>query len=297
MKIWKFGLPLALSAAAFLAFGATASIDPNSYLSDVKFLASPELRGRASGSPELEKAAAFLSGKYKEFGLKPATGKNYLQAFPVTTSAQLGKANQLSLVENGKTASLRCPDDYVPFNFSSSGKLAGAVVFAGYGITAPEYNYDDYSGIDAKGKLVMILRHEPQESDEASVFAGKAYTQHAQFMSKASNAKMHGAIGVLLVSDIANHKGEPDDLEKFGIAEGPTDAGIPYLHIKADRVASWFTDAGKNLETISASIDKDLKPQSFAFPAGFTATGQVDVQRLVKTVHNVAAYLPGETDE
>jgi hypothetical protein len=297
MKIWKLGLPVALSAAVFLAFGATPSIDPNNYLNDVKFLASPELRGRASGSPELEKAAAFLSGRYKEFGVKPADGKNYYQAFPVTTSAQLGKSNQLTLGENGRAFSLRCPDDFVPFNFSSSGKVTGGVVFAGYGITAPEYNYDDYAGVDAKGKIVMILRHEPQESDEASVFAGKAYTQHAQFMSKASNAKMHGAIGVLLVNDAANHKDEEDKLEKFGAAEGPSDAGIPYIHMKAERVSRWFADAGKSLDGIVAAIDKDLKPQSFAFPAGFSASGQVDVQRLVKTVHNVAAYIPGETDE
>jgi hypothetical protein len=297
MRIWKYGLPIALAAAAWLAFGATAAIDPKTYQDDVKFLASPELKGRASGSPELEKAAAYLRGKYKDFGIKPADGRDYYQAFPVTTSATLGKANQLSLIENGHPTALRCPGDYVPFNFSSSGKLGGAVVFAGYGITAPEYNYDDYAGIDAKGKLVMVLRHEPQENDDASVFAGKAYTQHAQFMSKASNAKMHGAIGVILVSDTANHKGDPDDLEKFGIAEGPSDAGIPFIHVKAERVASWFADAGKNLETISAAMDKDLKPQSFAFPAGFTVTGNVDVERLVKTVHNVAAYLPGETDE
>ena len=91
----------------------------------------------------------------------------------------------------------------MPFNFSHSGPLAGAVVFAGYGITAPEYHYDDYAGIDVKGKIVIILRHEPQESDEKSVFAGKTYTEHAQFASKASNAKMHGAAGVILVNDVA----------------------------------------------------------------------------------------------
>ena len=71
--------------------------------------------------------------------------------------------------------------------------MRGGVVFAGYGITAPEYNYDDYKGIDVHGKIVLILRHEPQEFDEKSIFDGKVYTQHSQFWSKASNAKMHGA--------------------------------------------------------------------------------------------------------
>ena len=81
----------------------------------------------------------------------------------------------------------------MPFNFSQTGPLAGAVVFAGYGITAPEYHYDDYEGLDVKGKIVLVLRHEPQESDPKSVFEGKTFTQHAQFAAKATNAKIHGA--------------------------------------------------------------------------------------------------------
>ena len=82
--------------------------------------------------------------------------------------------------------------------------MEGGVVFAGYGITAPEYNYDDYAGLDAKGKFVLVLRHEPQEYDEKSVFAGKVYTEHAQFFSKASNAKAHGARRDP-INDIAAH--------------------------------------------------------------------------------------------
>ena len=110
--------------------------------------------------------------------------------------------------------------------------MRGRLVFAGYGITAPEYNYDDYTGIDVNGKIVLILRHEPQEFDEKSVFAGKVYTQHAQFSSKASNAKMHGARGVILMNDRAAHPGEADELEKFGEAAGPGDAGIPFVQVR-----------------------------------------------------------------
>src|SRR6266700_2601269 len=131
--------------AAWVALGATATIDPATYLNDIKFLASPELRGRVTGSPELEKAAAFIAGKYRAFGLKPLDGKSFYQAFPVTTDAQLGKSNRFHFTENGHATSLRIPEDFIPFNFSHSGKLAGTVVFAGYGITAPEYSYDDYA--------------------------------------------------------------------------------------------------------------------------------------------------------
>ena len=278
-------------------YGADAKIDPKLYLDDVKFLASPELKGRATGSPELEKAADFIARKFREFGLKPVDGKSYLQAFRVTTDARLGKQNRFDFVERGHTTVLRCPEDFVPFNYSSSTKLNGGVVFAGYGITAPEYHYDDYAGVDVKGKLVIVLRHEPQENDEHSVFAGKMFTQHAQFVNKAANAKMHGAAGLILVDDRAAHPKEPWELEKFGSTPGPLDAGIAILQVKEERVDEWFRDAGKDLPVIEADIDKDLKPESFAFPESLRVEASVDIQRLTKTVHNVAAWLPGENGE
>src|SRR5579863_2178623 len=209
MKIRFGGLrPAFLLAGAWLAFGAAAAIDPNVYLEDVKFLSSHEMRGRATGSPELEKAAQFLAGKFRSFGLKP-----YLQPFPVTTSGKLGPGNRFSFSAPERTLS---PADFTPFAFSASAHVASGVVFAGFGITAPEYHYDDYAGVDVKGKFVLILRHEPQETDEHSPFAGKALTQHAQFAAKATNAKMHGAAGVILINDIGAHPGDSDDLQKFG---------------------------------------------------------------------------------
>jgi hypothetical protein len=301
MKTWNRALPF-LCAASWIAFGATATIDPSLYLNDVKFLASPQMRGRATGSPELEKAAAFIAGKFKEFGLQPVDGKSYYQAFQATTSAGLGKSNHFAFTGPasgypGHATTLRFPDDFTPFQFSPKARISGPVVFAGYGITAPEYHYDDYAGIDVKGKLVLILRHEPQESDEHSVFAGKEFTSHATFVRKASNAKAHGAAGVILIQDVANHRGDPDELEKFGTADGPSDAGIPFVQVKAARLESWFAAAGKSLETIEAGIDKDLQPESFAFPASLRVDAELDVERLVKTVHNVAGYLPGTSDE
>ncbi len=293
----KRGLAPAFFLACAIGFAANAAIDPQSYLDDVKYLASPRLKGRETGSPELEKAAHWIAAKFRAFGLQPVDGKSYFQAFPVVTSAKLGKVNEFRFVEDGREVDLKFPRDFVPFNFSESGKLAGNVVFAGYGITAPEYHYDDYAGLDVKGKIVLILRHEPQEFDDHSVFAGRNYTAHAQFASKASNAKMHGAAGVILINDMAHHRGEPDQLEKFGTAEGPLDAGIPFVQVKAAYVEGWFTAAGKNLEDIQDRIDKDLKPESFTFPDNLRVNADLDVERVVKTVHNVVGYLPGETGE
>ncbi len=301
MKLFQRALwSAAVCSCAIAALpGATpATIDPNLYLEDVKFLASPNLKGRGTGTPELEKAAAFIAAKFRAFGLQPPPGsKSYYQAFSVTTNARLGPNNHFAYEAAGTRVKLVPREDFLPFNFSARDKMSGAVVFAGYGITAPEYNYDDYQGIDAAGKIVLLLRHEPQEFDDKSVFAGKIYTQHAQLFSKASNAKMHGARGVIFVNDRAAHPGDADELEKFAGEAGPNDAGIPFVQVRYNIAERWFAVAGKDLDEIQKGIDKDLHPRSFAFPDSLQVEANVDVERVVKTVHNVAGYLPGDTGE
>ena len=297
MKFLKSGLLPVFGCVAWTAFAASSTLDPKVYLEDVKFLASPAMKGRATGSPELEKAAAFIAARFQSFGLLPPDGKSYYQPFEVTTDAKLGKANRFHYSIDGKTAVLQFQYDFVPFNFSPAGKMSGPVVFVGYGITAPEYNYDDYAGIDVRGKIVLMLQHEPQEFDAHSVFEGKSFTQHMQYASKASNAKLHGASGVIIVSDRANHRNEPDRLEPFGHTAGPDNAGIPFLQVEEDKIDNWFALAGKNLDTLMADIDANLRPQSFDFPDSLSVDANLDLEREVKTVHNVAGYLPGELDE
>src|SRR5207249_2451143 len=102
MKIEKWVLANALAVCS-IALAATAAIDPNLYLSEIKLLASAEMKGRATGSPELEKAAGWIANRFKEFGLK-----TNLQAFPVTTEAALGKGNRLRVTGGGHTTSLKC---------------------------------------------------------------------------------------------------------------------------------------------------------------------------------------------
>lgn len=272
-----------------------AGLDPSRYIEDVKYLASEQLRGRGNGMPELELAAKYIADQYKAAGLAPAFGKSYFQPFMLTTNAKVGDHNKFS--DTLSKQKWQMEKDFVPFNFSSSAKVTAPVVFAGYGITAKEYNYDDYEGLDVKGKIVLVLRYEPQEFDENSVFAGKVMTRHAQFDAKAINAKMHGAAGVLLINNVVAHPNDTGKLEKFGRAAGPSEAGVPFVQLRPEMVDSWFAASGKNLKEIAEGIDKDLKPRSFAFDAKLKATLEVDVVREVKKVHNVGAYLKGETDE
>src|SRR5258705_4180557 len=197
--MWKKTRWLALWVPALVW---AADISPQVYLEHVKYLASPALKGRATGSPELEKAAAYIASQFQAFGLKPADGKSFELAFPAELGASLGTAKAFAYSAAGSRQVLREGRDYEPFSFSTNGKFAGPVVFAGYGITAKEYNYDDYAGIDVTGKIVLILRHEPQESDDHSVFAGRKLTSHATFTNKMVNAKMHGANGVILINEV-----------------------------------------------------------------------------------------------
>jgi len=285
-----------LAALAFASQAAEApSFNADRYLAHIKFLASPEMKGRASGSPELEKAAKYIADLFRADGLQ-TVGGSYLEPFEVTTSSRLGKANSFESVVSGDLETLQVNKDYVPWSFSASGKASGGVVFAGYGITAPEYNYDDYAGLDVHGKFVLVLAHEPQEFDEKSVFEGKVYTDHSQPYDKAFNARNHGARGVILVFDHVNHKDSPDELEHFGGTGGPADAGIPFLQVKESAILPWMHAAGKDLQATEEAINLDLKPRSFVIP-NLEVRETVAIERVVKTAHNVLGYLPGETQD
>ena len=273
-----------------------ADINPDAYLAHVKYLASPELKGRATGSPELEKAASYIASQFQSFGVKPADGKSYQQAFSTTVGAKLGANNQLLAEESGRNVLLKVKTGFIPFSFSSTGKFTGQAVFAGYGITAKDLNYDDYDGLDVKGKIVILLRHEPQESDEKSIFQGKDLTEHSTFAMKAVNAKMHGARGVILINDTFAHPGDTDELTPFGQATGPTDAGVFFVQVKEATAEGWLKQEGHDLRETVDGINKDLKPRSFAL-GKLTIDVSVDIAHESKTVHNVAAYIPGKTAE
>jgi aminopeptidase YwaD len=259
-----------------------ADVNPDLYLAHVRYLASPELKGRATGSPGLEKAAHYIAAQFRSFGLSPTE-----LPFPVALGAHLGSKNYLKFKEPGESRTLASGKDFLPLSFSSSGELNSTVVFAGFGITDKKASYDDYEGLDVTGKFVLVLRHEPKENP---------HQEHVSFADKAVNAKMHGARGVILVNDVSHHEGTPDDLGKFSESAGPKNAGVLFIRIKAETADDWAKASGHDLHAIAKQIDEDGRPHSFAIP-NLTLDLSVDVRTETKTVHNVSAYLPGETDE
>ena len=256
------------------------------YFEQVKFLSSDEMKGRGDGSPELDKAADYIASQFRTFGLRPMGDDNtYFQKFQLTTGAVLGPNNELEL--NGDK--LKINQDFVPITFSDTASFDGALVFVGYGITAPELHYDDYEGISANGKIVVVLRHEPQESDPHSPFEGTNFTRHASFVNKAINAKQHGAQGIVFITDL-NH--EDEQVGSATRTEETDDLGIPAVHAKRAPLLGLFKAAGKDVAAIQKKIDSDLKPQSFDLPDSRVHIS-TDVVRTRKTVRNVLAGIPG----
>ena len=132
----------------------------------------------------------------RSLGLQPAGTNGYLQPFTVTTGAKLKSDNSLTEEVSGKKQALVLNQDFVPASFSSSGAFTGPVVFVGYGASADEFQYDDYAGVDVKDKIVVVLRYEPEIFGEKSGHQG--LTQHSQLITKAINARNHGAKAVVL---------------------------------------------------------------------------------------------------
>jgi aminopeptidase YwaD len=289
-------LPLALLAAVLRPAGA-ADIDAERFLENIRVLASDRMKGREDGRPELDEAAKYIAEQFRAFGLQPAGAGGYLRAFPITVDASLGEANRLDYWEGAKRVSLTLDEDFRPASFSASGSVAGAVAFAGYGITAPEYGYDDYAGLNVKDKVVLVLRHEPQEFDQNSVFSGKVYTIHAQIESKALNAKLHGARAVIFVNDQPAHPSETDELAEFSRKPGPPCPGIPFVQVKASVADHWLRLAGHSMEEVMGAVDRSLRPRSFALPGSLRVELSADVRQQSRLVQNVVAYLPGRTAE
>jgi hypothetical protein len=284
---------LAVAAAALAASSAPLA-DANRYLTDVKALASPEMEGRGAGTKGLIRAEHLIEKRYKELHIDPAGAQGYLQPFSVITGARLKSDNHCAVQTSDKKQELKIEKDFVPFSFSASGQVAAPIVFAGYGATADEFHYDDYAGLDVKGKIVVVVRYEP--SGFAAKSGGHGLTQHSQLITKAINARNHGARALVVVNGKLGD-GEEDSLTRFGSVSGPENVGIVMVQIKNAIADSWFQAAGKSLKEVQAQINSSSQPASFDFPDTLHLSLNIDIETTRATVNNVLAWLPGQSDE
>ena len=284
---------LALAAAAWAA-SSTQQADPNRYVNDVKELASPEMEGRGAGTKGLTRAEHLIEKRYQELHIDPAGVSGYAQPFTVTTGARLKPDNSLAVVAPGGKRELKIHEEFVPYSFSSSNRVNAPLVFAGYGATAEEFHYDDYAGLDVKDKVVLVLRYEPAGFSGNN--AHHELTQHSQLITKAINARNHGAKALIVVNGKLG-EGEEDFLTRFGSVSGPENVGIVMVQVKNAVAETWFQAAGKSLRQLQEQINASTNPASFAFPDSLPVSVNVAIETTRATVDNVLAWLPGRTDE
>ena len=177
--------------------------------STVEYLSADEREGRGVGTKGLDMAAEFIAKEFSRLGLKTELYKGQpFQEFSLVTNSELGKAaeNHLqfnSASEKKSSVTLALGKQFTPLAIGGSAKFDAPMIFAGYGITAPKLKYDDYEGLDVKGKVVVILRKEPQQQNPHSLFDGTKPSRHALFVTKVSNAFQHGAAAVVMINDQA----------------------------------------------------------------------------------------------
>jgi len=208
---------LSLALMALMTITATAfqmappkapfndTINKDALRADLFFLAGDGFRGRLTDTPENSLALEYVKSRFERMGLKPIANGSYFQNYNLITTT-LGPDNSLQVVhgENDRMQ-LRSGQEYFPQSFSANARVRGSLVFAGFGITSSDLNYDDYKGNDVKGKIVVVLDHEPGENDPASPFDGVVSADAAGGFRKALAAQEKGAIGILFVSDVHNH--------------------------------------------------------------------------------------------
>jgi hypothetical protein len=247
----------------------------------VYFLASDSLKGRKPGTVEMNVAGDYILAHFKAAGLKPMA-ENGFQYFNIVIDATLGPENKLSL--DGYDAAFR--KEFIPLAFSSSGEVNASVVFAGYGfdLDLDSLKWSDYSGIDVKGKWVMIFRADPELDNTDSKFIPFSDTR-----SKVLTAKDKGAAGVLLVTPKGLDK--DDKLMALVVENNEVTSGIPVVNIRhqiADRILAAKGISADSLENL---IIAKKKPNSFE--TGTLLHGKVDVSQKHAKTANVIGLLEG----
>lgn len=239
----------------------------------IDYLAADDMRGRSTPSIELDKAADYIASKLKEYGVKPVN-KSYFQSLPfVSKDLDVDQCSFL-LTKDGVNHAFTLKSHFTPLFNTVSGKVKGEIVFAGYGITAPEYNYDDYKDIDVKGKIVLVMKQAPRKKDAGSDFATKEAAKYADIDYKVKNATEHGAIGFLLVTDpidniaitaqgylwrslYMKHNSSPI----YELTESSENT-LPAVQV-GWKIIDEIVGGVDSLRTLQENIDANLKPISF----------------------------------
>lgn len=259
------------------------------------YLASDKLEGRGPRTDGLDQAAELIASEFKAAGLNVRlfNGQPY-QVFREFKETKLGDKNQFVLKIGDAEQTLKLGESFTPLSASSSSAFDLPLVFAGYGITSDAAGYDDYKGVDVKGKAVVVMRHEPQQKDDKSAFDGRRNSKHAYLKSKIKNAIDHGAAAIVFCSDqvAVEQAGGKDELLRFQI-NADIEPTIPVFHLQRLPLETVLATAKKPLlGALERNIDTRFEPQSFLIPdAKIVGVSEITTQK--RSLRNVIAELPG----
>jgi hypothetical protein len=275
----------------------------------VYFLASDEMAGRDSLSLEGRIAAQYIAGFFHRAGLK-AVGDNgtYFQNFPMV-SAQVDRAATVLRARIGASETQLQEREYVfgpDFTLGRQGgvdvRVNAPLVFAGYGVSAPEFDYDDFKGVDVAGKVVMVLTHEPQETDPSSRFKGRFHTVHAYNWWKPEVIRQRGAAAILMVQEAIVHRPPR-------VPSGPTNAQVrtdrpghaltsPFWDLPMFTITRRVADEllapwGQTIDQLQTEIDRAGTPKSMPVPGVAIDLRRAIGSRQVIQTRNVIGVLEG----
>jgi hypothetical protein len=247
----------------------------------VEFLASDKLQGRRTGTPAADEAANYIAAQFRSYGLKTE-----LQPFSFVSKVELGKQNEFKIKTSSVARALKVGEEFMPLAFSPSQRAEGEVVFVGYGISAPEQQYDNYAGADVKGKLVMVLRGSPDGDNPHGRFA--AFTQPGlEIQNKTLKAREKGASGVIFVS--AESVFQHDRLSRLRHDLNFLDSNIPTVVVSREAAEAMLAAGNVSL----ADTELKLKEKPEARATGARAEFKTDVVKVNGTGSNVVAILKG----
>jgi hypothetical protein len=314
VRIRTLAIIASISIAASLSAQQRApgndSITEADLRADLFFLAGDAMRGRLTDTNENRVTSDYIRARFERAGLKPASGNSLFQNYNLMT-ATLGEGNTLSVPtsvagsEVRASRELKSGQEFYPQRFSASGTATGRLMFAGFGITAPKWNHDDYKDA-VRGAIVLVLDHEPGERDPKSVFEGVVTAEPATAWRKALAAQDKGAVGIVFVSDVHNHP-DPPNFEQAARNFWPaTPARIPNYTLAAwaDRIRIPAIQISPALaaslipSTVAASLDELAKRAEAAggvtpVPLNRDITLRTTVDRHIVADRNVLGLLEG----
>ena len=280
---------------------ALASIDADEFLKDVKILSSDEFEGRAPASKGEEKTIHFLQEEFRKLGLKPGNGESYLQEVPMV-EITADPSEELLVKDKTKSDLFTYGDEFVAWTLRVVDKSSLAdseMVFVGYGIVAPEYNWNDYEGLDVRGKTVVILVNDPgYATEDPELFNGRSMTYYGRWTYKYEEAARQGAAGALII-----HETEPAAYPWSVVKNGWTSPQFNlvtednnlsrcsvegWLHL--DTARQIFERAGLNYDEIKqTALKRDFKAIPLGLKVSITLKNSIRYQKS----NNVIAVIPG----